>query len=174
MGAVIAVSANVPGEVSLYNIVLFLHITGAVVGLGALFLLPVFLRMGRQVDRGQLPLVHRVQSWFAQRVITPALTLVLFAGVYMAIDGPYDFGEPFVGAGLLIIVVILGLGGAYLAPRERRLLELVERDVAGAGGGAAAVSGEYLTVSRQVERVIWINAGLAVLAIFLMVTKLGS
>ena len=175
MGAVIAVSSNVPGEVSLYSVVLFLHILAAVVGFGAAFLYPVFFRMGRRADRRNLPLFHRVQVWFGPRVITTAATVILLAGIYMATTGPYELGDPFVGAGILIIVVILGLGGGYFSPKEARLLELSERDIAASAAAAeVSLSDDYLGLSRQVERMTWVVAGLVTVAIFLMVTKLGA
>jgi predicted integral membrane protein DUF2269 len=173
MRTLMATAFAEPGKVTFYNVVLFVHVAAAVVAFGATFIYPVFFAFGKRVDARHLPFFHRVQGRFGARVITGGGTLILLAGVYMAIKGPYDFGDAFVGIGLFVILLLLGLGGAFFAPRERRLLELSERDVAASGGGPVSLSEEYLAVSRQVERVIWMSQSLVLIAIFLMVTKLG-
>jgi hypothetical protein len=170
--SLLATSVNEPGKVTLYNVVLFIHVASTIVGLGAAFVYPAFYAFGKRADQRHLPFFHRVQIWFGPRVITGGSTLVLLTGLYIAAEGPYDFSDFFVSAGILIIVSILGLGGAYFAPRERKLLELAERDVG--AGGDVALSAEYRRLAAQVERVTWAVAALVLLAVFLMVTKLGA
>jgi hypothetical protein len=174
MAGLLATSFNEPGRITLYNVVLFVHIASAIVGLGAAFVYPAFYAFGKRANERHLPYFHRVQIWFGPRVITGGSTLVLLAGLYLAAEGRYGFSTFFVSAGILIVVAILGLGGAYFAPRERRLLELAERDVTAAGDGEVVLSIEYQQLSTQVERVTWAVAGLVLVAVFLMVTKLGA
>ncbi len=65
----------------------------------------------------------------------------------------------------VILVGILGLGGAVLAPTERRLAEL-------AAGGVD--SAEYDATFRKEMTLSNVLAGLVLVAIFFMVTKLGA
>jgi hypothetical protein len=93
-------------------------------------------------------------------VVTPAGTLALLAGVYLASDRSY-WSEVWVSVPLVILIVLMGLTSAYFAPRQERLAELAE---AGAGP-------EYTALATQVARVAFLAAGLVVVAIFFMVVK---
>jgi hypothetical protein len=170
----LAASFNEPGKVTFYNFVLFVHVAAAIVGFSAAFVYPAFFAFARRANQSHLPYFHRVQLWFGPRIITGGATLVLLAGIYLAAEGPYGFGDFFISAGMLIVIALLGLGGAYFAPRERRLLALAERDIEAAGGAEPALSAEYQGLSAQVERMTWVAAGLVLIAVFLMVTKLGA
>jgi hypothetical protein len=105
---------------------------------------------------------HRLQGAVVQQVVAWAGALVLLAGLYLTVDGPYGLGEPWVGSTLLVLVVLLGLSGGYFAPRERRLAEL-----APAGGEG------YEALARQVATVSWVAAALVLVAVFLMTVKPG-
>jgi drug/metabolite transporter (DMT)-like permease len=174
MDFLLATAFNEPGKITFYNVVLFVHVAAALVGFSAAFVYPAFYAFARRANERHLPYFHRVQLWFGPRIITGGATLVLVAGLYLAAEGPYGFSDFFISAGMLIVIAILGLGGAYFAPRERRLLELVQRDVDAAGGSEVTLSADYRLLSEQVERMTWIVAGLVLIAVFLMVTKLGA
>ena len=104
--------------------------------------------------------------------MTPAATVVLLAGLYMASDR-WDFSQSWISTGIVIVVVLLGLGGAYFSPRERRLAELAERDIAASGGGEIAFSEEYERLSRQVAIAGAVTYVLVIAAVWVMVTKPG-
>lgn len=174
MSFVLADGAQVPGELSFYNFVLFVHIASILVAFGAVFVYPVFLRLGLEREPRGLPLFHRVQGVLGPLFITGGATLALLAGIYLAAEGPFGFDEPFVGAGILIVLVILALGGAFFARQERRLLALAERDVAAARGGEVQLSREYVDVARRVELVSILASGLVLIAVLLMVVKPGT
>lgn len=105
---------------------------------------------------------HRLQGDVVQRLVSGAGGLVLVAGLYLIVDGPYGIGEPWVGSTLLVLIVLLGLSGGYLAPRERRLANLA------AGGDDG-----YAPLARQVRAVSWAAAVLVLVAVFLMTVKPG-
>ena len=71
--------------------------------------------------------------------------------------------------------IILGVGGGYLGPREHRLAEMADRDIAASpADGAVRFSREYERLFAQVRgATLGINA-LVLIAIFLMVTKPGA
>jgi hypothetical protein len=139
-----------------YDVVLFLHIIGVVAAFGVVFAYPLLLATTRTGGAERHAGLARV--W--QRVVTPAGTLVLLAGIYLAADGPYDMSEVWVGISLVILILLLGMAGAFFIPRERALAE-------GSATDAAAVRAALL-------RGAVIAQGLVVLAVFLMATKPGS
>ncbi len=161
--------------ISFYNVVLFVHIAAVVLAFGVFFAYPVLWGVARRGDERHLPYLHRVQAQIEQRLVSPAMVVILLAGLYLAFDGPYDFGDPWIGATLLILIVIGGLGGGYLSPRERKLAELAQRDMTRSGAEAkAAMSDEYEQLFAKVRTVTYALLGLVLLAIFLMATKPGA
>ena len=52
--------------------------------------------------------------------------------------------------GLGVVIVIGALDGAFLGPREKRLIEVAERDVAAAGEGAVTFSAEHDALVRRI------------------------
>jgi uncharacterized membrane protein len=158
-------------DISLYTISLWLHISAAVVGLGATFALAVAFPVALQMDQRHLPYTHRlsrvVGTWFAN----PALLVLLITGIYQALDADISLGEPWISGAFVIIILLGGLQGAYFTPTDRKLEALAAREIA---GGATELSEDYQRQARR-EGVLGAVAGvLTIIAIFLMVTKVGS
>jgi hypothetical protein len=71
------------------------------------------------------------------------------------------------------VIVLGGLGGAFLSPNERKLAELAERDIEAAGDGEVQWSEEYLALQR---RVAIVGAGyslLVLITVYLMTVQAG-
>jgi hypothetical protein len=76
---------------------------------------------------------------------------------------------------LIILIALLGLGGAYFAPNERRAHELAARDVAAAGpDGAVTLSPEYEAQAARIAKVGALASLLVLVAIFFMAAKPGG
>jgi hypothetical protein len=148
--------------VTLYDVVLWLHITAVVTAFGALFAYPVFLAVNARAPLAERAALHRAQIAFSKRVTGPAIGVVLLAGIYLATDADL-WSEPWVGSSLLLLFVIAGLGATILRRGEERLAATAEE---GDEPGYAAALGRVRT---------WTNValGLIVLTIFLMAAKPG-
>ena len=142
-----------PVAIVFYDVVLSIHVMAVVAAFGVWFAYPLL------VVRGDAA-AHRAQVRVARMVVTPAGSLALLAGVYLASDRSY-WSEVWVSVPLVILIVLLGITGAYFIPRQERLAELAE-----AGGGP-----EYAALAVQVARVAFASAGPVVVAIFFMVAK---
>jgi uncharacterized membrane protein len=156
--------------ITAYSVSVFLHVTAVVVGLGATFAEALMFPVAQKLDPRHLPYVHRLQLVVNQRLATPALLVVLVTGVYQVGEGDWSFGDAWISATFLIVIVIGGLLGAYFVPSDRRLGAQVERDLAETGAPSAG----YLTAARRQGAVGAFTGLLIVLAIFLMVTKPGA
>jgi hypothetical protein len=132
-----------------YDIVVFIHIAAVVTAFGVTFVYPLIVPLTQRSAPDKLPWLHHLQGEIGRKIITPSAAVVLLAGLYIALsgDGPFDMKDWWVGFGLVAILVLLGLGGAFFAPRERRLAELAERDLA-----AGKLSEEYEALAVQVAR----------------------
>src|SRR5262249_19762073 len=114
---------------------------------------------------------HSIQVDLGRKLITIAGTVLLICGIYLAAAGPFDFSQSFVTIGLVIVIALLGLGGAFFAPNERKLAELAARDIAAAGDGEITFSAEYEKIAARVRTVGIASNVLILVAVFVMVIK---
>jgi hypothetical protein len=159
--------------VTFYTFVLAVHIASIVIAFGVTFAYPVMYAVGLKREPRAMPGFHRIQDSVGKFVITPFLGLALLCGIYLAskLEVWSDF---YVQWGLGVIIVLGGLGGAFFAPRERKLAELADRDVSAAGTGEVAFSEEYLALRRQVAAVGYISGALILLTIYFMTAQTGA
>jgi hypothetical protein len=147
-----------------YDVVLAVHVMAIVLAFGVTFAYPILLPfVGRSHPQALGP-VHEAQERIGKFLITPAATLALITGIYLASDRDL-FDRVWVQIPMAILIVLLGLGGAYFAPRERRAAQLA-RDKPG--------SPEYTALVGQVSRVGALASLLVLVAIFFMVAKPGG
>jgi hypothetical protein len=159
--------------VTFYTFVLALHIAAIVIAFGVTFAYPVMYAVGLKREPRTMPGFHRIQDYVGRFVISPFLVLALACGIYLAskLNVWSDF---YVQWGLAVIIVIGGLGGAFFAPRERKLAELADRDIAAAGDGEVTFSAEYLALRRQIAAVGYLANVLVLLTIYFMTAQTGA
>jgi uncharacterized membrane protein len=154
--------------ITFYDVVLTIHILAVVVAFGVVFAYPVLDAHIRRAGPGDLPALHRLHLALGRSVISPAMVVVLLAGLYLALDR-YSLGKPWISATFAILIVLFAIMGAILTPADRRLAELAERDLK-AGGGP---SEDYRREERKAAAFGSLALLLVLVAIFLMVAKPG-
>jgi len=163
-----------PFAVSAYELSLFLHITAVVVGFGATFAEAIMFPVAMRLDPRHLPYVHALQLAINRYLATPALLIVLITGLYQVSEGNWELGSFWISATFAIVIIIGGLLGAYFVPADRRLGAMVTRELEAAGDGPVTLSDEYQRGARTEGVIGTVTGLLIVIAIFLMVTKLGA
>ena len=153
---------------SFTDVAVAIHIMAVVVGLGVTFAYPIIFTVGRRLDPRAMPWMHRVQVVIGQRLISPGLVVILGFGIYLA-SHEHQWSKFYVGWGLAVVVILGGLGGAFFNPKEKRLAELAERDIAAAGPGDLTFSAEYESIARQVA-IAGVVADVLILATILFMT----
>jgi uncharacterized membrane protein len=148
-----------------YDVVLAVHILAVVVAFGVVFAYPVIDAQIRSAGPDQLASLHRLHLALARQVITPAMTVVLLAGLYLALDR-WSLGDGWISATFAILIVLFGLVGAVLVPTDKRLAELAE---SGEQPGA-----DYARESRKAALFGSLSLLLVIVAIFLMAAKPGA
>jgi uncharacterized membrane protein len=125
-----------------YEILLFLHISAAIIWIGAGFLLNV---QGARADmRGDQEGIRRVledAGAFANILFIPASLAAFVTGLLLVLDGPWSFDQLWIVLGLAGFAATFATGLFVLKPRSEKLAALVERD-----GG---LSPEALAAARQ-------------------------
>lgn len=159
--------------VTFYTFVLAAHIASIVIAFGVTFAYPVMYAVGLKREPRTMPGFHRIQDFVGRFVISPFLGLALLCGIYLA-SKLKVWSDFYVQWGIVVIVLLGGLGGAFFAPRERKLGELAERDVAAAGEGEVTFSEEYLSLRRQVAIVGYVANVLVILTIYFMTAQTGA
>jgi uncharacterized membrane protein len=152
-----------------YNVVLSVHIMAVVIAFGVSFAYPVFMPWARKNHPQAMPVIHAMSDRLGKLVMSPAMAVVLIAGIYLASDADV-WSKSWVSVPLVILVIIGGLGGMFFAPNERRLAELARRDL-GAGG---ALSPEYDALFGRVAIAGYTVCALVLIAIFFMAAKPGA
>jgi hypothetical protein len=157
--------------VALWEVVLALHIIAVVFAFGATFAYPVLLGAVAKADPRALPAIYRALHAISQRVIMPGLAAVMVFGIYLA-SHLQLWSSFFVQWGLGVAIVIGAVEGAYLGPREQRLIEVADRDVAAVGaGGTVTFSPEHDSLVRRIGGIGALMDLLVVLTIYFMVTQ---
>jgi hypothetical protein len=159
--------------VQFYEVVLALHILAVVIAFGATFAYPVLLGVVTKADTRALPALYRALHAISQRVIIPGVAAILVFGIYLA-SHLHLWSTFFVQWGLGVVIVIGAVEGAYLGPREKRLIEVADRDVAAAGEGPVSFGAEHDSLVRQIGAVGALMDLLVVITIYFMVTHTGS
>jgi uncharacterized membrane protein len=159
--------------VQFYEVVLALHILAVVIAFGATFAYPVLLGVVTKADTRALPALYRALHAISQRVIMPGVAAILVFGIYLA-SHLHLWSTFFVQWGLGVVIVIGAVEGAYLGPREKRLIEVADRDVAAAGEGPVSFGAEHDSLVRQIGAVGALMDLLVVTTIYFMVTHTGS
>ena len=149
---------------------LAIHIAAVVVAFGVTFAYPLIGALATKMDPRAMPWYHRTQVIIGTRLITPGLTVVLIAGIYLA-SKLHQWSFFFVQWGLAVTVILGALAGLFFAPNERRLAELAERDIEASGDGDVRWSGEYEALERRVAIVGAASSVLILVTIYLMTVQ---
>jgi uncharacterized membrane protein len=155
---------------------IFLHVTAVVVGFGATFSESVMFPVAMKTSARHLPYVHRLQLVLNQFFAIPAAIVVAITGVYQVDKFDFDYGNFWLSATILILVVVFLANILFFIPTDRKLLPIIEKAIADAGDKELTLEGLPPTYQRlgRAEGIVGSIMGvLLVAAIFFMVAKPG-
>ena len=143
---------------------LIVHILAAATWLGAGvtvgFLTPRLRRTGNESAGAFMAVYERM----GLLVFNPAGILVLLTGVFLVIDGPWEFESAFVVIGVLVVIIGAVFGARVFTPLSR------DAQAAHAAGDVARLDRIY----SRFRTFGAIDVSLIVLAIVVMVLKVGA
>ena len=155
---------------NLYSISLWLHITAAVVGLGATFALAVGFPLALKLDARYLPFVHHLSLNVNRKLASPALAVLIVTGIYQGVDSD-TMDQPWIGLTFLITLILGGMQGGYFVPTDKKLAAMAEKELA---AGATTLSEDYQRQAKREGGIGTVAGILIIIAVFLMVTTPGA
>jgi len=161
----------IPASIEFYDVVVFVHIAAVVLAFGPTFGYGFFQAIAERHFPRSIPNVMRAMRTIDRFLVIPGLLVILAAGVYLVLDGPWDFSDTFVGVGMAAVVLLLAFVFAFSGPTERRLAALAERDIAAAGTADVELSDEYWAASKRSAIGGSLAGVLVLIAIFFMTVK---
>ncbi len=156
--------------VQFYDVVLFVHIAAIVIAFGPNFAYPIFAMVVERSDPRSIPVLMRSFEAVDRSLVTGGAIVVLAAGLYLTIDR-WEFGDVFVSLGIIVVLVLLGFTHGFFVPRERKIAELAERDIAASGDGEVKLSDELREVVRGTAMVGNVVALIVIVTLFFMSVK---
>jgi len=150
-----------------YKIALFLHILAVVLALGPTFGYGIFIAAAEGSAPRSVPAVLRGVQMVDRYLVQPGLIVLLLAGIYLLVDGPWEAGDAFVSIGFLAVIVLFGLSHGFFRPQTAKALELAERDL----DSGDTLSAEYEAVSKRLADVGKLAGLIVVVTVFFMAYK---
>lgn len=148
---------------SLYQIVLLLHILAAVIGMGPLFVAPLFtsrLRSPGADAPSLLGTLDRIGMF--PRIGGP---LLVVTGVIMGISNPALWRLAWLKIAIALIVLMLALGPVAMAPLVKRLAQLLPQLT------KSEAQTQFSSLARRLHALQVVSVTIVVAILVLMVTK---
>ena len=149
-----------------YKFAVFLHILAVVLAFGPTFGYAFFFSVTPQYPRATPAILAGIQRT-DRYLVNPGMIVLLLAGIYLLIDGPWETSDAFIGVGFLAIIVLFGLQHGFFAPNVREAKALAERDLQ----SGDEFSDEFMSLSQRISRVGTLAGLIVVVTIFFMAYK---
>jgi len=154
--------------VELHDWLMFFHILGAIVWVGAVILTNAMMaRVGRGPDQTAVLRLASELEWVGPRVIGPSALVVIGLGIWLVpVEEGLAFSQLWIWLSLLLVAVTMLQNGIYSAPESKRIVRLAEERGA-----------EDREVRRRLSRLLWLgrlDLLILVAVVWLMVFKPGG
>jgi len=149
-----------------YKIAAFLHILAVVLAFGPTFGYALFFSVAPQFPRATPAILAGVQKC-DRYLVNPGMIVILLAGIYLLVDGPWQAGDAFISVGFLAIFVLFGLQHAFFQPQTAKARELAERDLK----SGDSLSEEFDALSERIGKIGGLAGLTVVVTIFFMTYK---
>jgi hypothetical protein len=157
--------------VTLYQVIVPVHVAAVVVAFGVTFAYPLMVAVARRRrDPAGMLWFMRFNEELGKKLITPGLAVIVIAGIYLA-SKAHQWSEFYVQWGLAVAIVLGALGGLFFGPQEKKGAEMIEREIAAAGGKPFEPSAEFQALGRRLAIVGMLSDVLILATIYIMFVK---
>jgi predicted integral membrane protein DUF2269 len=157
-------------DVQFSDVVKWLHITAVVVGLGATFAYGIFIAVAaRSAPRAVPGVIAGIQAT-TRILVIPGLVLILATGIYLTSDR-WDYGDFFVGWGIVAVLILFAMGPAIFGPNQDRALRAAEQDIERAGAGEVEFGPEFNRANGVLGKAGPLAGIIVILTVYVMAVK---
>jgi uncharacterized membrane protein len=150
--------------VSLYELLLFVHVLAAIAWVGGALAVLVVLELARRSgDRAHAIRALHYDDRMGLIFYVPATLVVLAAGIGLVLEGNWSFGDGWIAAGLGLLIAAFAVGVVFFLPAGKRIGAAVEAHGPESDEAAAEVD--------RIRVVAWADLALLLAAVFVMTTK---
>ena len=152
---------------SIYTVLLFVHVLAAALWVGGGVMLHIIAeRAVKSDDPGRIGTLLADAEYTGKVFFGPASGVTLLAGIALVLKGDWGWDHIFILAGILGIVISMGLGFGGIQPASMKV------------GQALATSGslteEVRAGLKRIQTLSRIDTLILIVVVFLMTTKPGS
>lgn len=159
---------------SLFSLLLFTHVLGAIIAFGPTFSSPIIGRMGAH-ERAHGNFAMRISRELARVQILPLAIVQGITGVALIIAGNVDVTKSmWLLVGIVLYLIAIGFAIFVQTPLAKRIIEMTTPPVGAptpAGPPAGGPPPELLGMITRIKRGGMLLIALVVAIVFLMVTK---
>jgi len=162
----------------LFQLFLLLHVLGAIVVFGPIFLFPVIARQG-QMSPQNAPFAIALGEFIQRRIVIPGAIVQGITGVALIVTSGRDLTAPvnrwLIGA-IILYAIAITFATTVQARTSRRMVELTSGGPPPGGPPAGTPAGpppEIVELGKKAQRGGMFLTTLVVLIVVLMVTKPG-
>lgn len=149
-----------------YELWLFLHVTAAIVWVGGATAIQVFgILTKRAADPAKTAFFAGNVAFTVLWIFLPAALLIIVSGVGLTETGRWDWGEPFIVAGLLLWAIVSLVAFGFLGR------------AIGSAGARLAAEGPSPALGLRLRNLVWLSRvllGILLVIVFLMTVKPGT
>ena len=151
---------------TLYELLLFVHISAAIVWIGGAAMHVALVLLARRAgERAQQLAFLHYDDLLGLRLYLPATLVVLAAGIGLVLEGGWDWGQTWIVLGLILFALAFLFGVAYFLPQGKKLHEAIAAHGPDAAEVTAAMQRIYLGA--------WVDLTILFAAVFVMTVKPG-
>ena len=112
----------------MYEYLLFLHVLMAAIWVGGAVTLQIYAsRLIKENDALKLADFARHTAWIGQRVYAVASVILLIMGIWLVIDGPWEFSDAWVSIGMAGWGATFITGAFFIGPTAGKLAPAIEQ-----------------------------------------------
>ena len=152
---------------SLYEILLFVHVLAAMIWLGGATMFHVLVERAVAADDPvRIKGLMGEAEHLAKTYFIPSTIIVLAMGIWLVLEGNWGFDQPFILGGIAGIVITIAVGAGVLGPTSMRIAARIT-EVGGLDKGVR----DQMTRLKNISRA---DLVLLVIIVFLMTVKPGT
>lgn len=149
-----------------YSVGVFIHVLAVVLAFGPTFGYGIMFSVLPRYPQATPAMLAGIEK-VSRYLVYPGTLVVLAAGIYLMVDGPWEGDESWITIGFVGIIALLGLQHAFFRPQTAKARELAERDLERGAGP----SEEFRAITQRLGTVGPIASLIVVVTLFFMTVK---